>query len=144
MSVKITRVMVAALLLTGLNTQAWADSANSDPWAYRFSLYGWAPAISGQVALRTPLSNREVSVAPNDYLPHINTVFMGTFEARKGQWGAFTDLVYMDLAKGVAQSRDIAFGGLPLPVTASATVDYALQSTIWSLAGLYNAMHSPE
>lgn len=143
MSVKITRVIFIALLLTGLSAQAWADSANSDSWTFRFSLYGWVPDISGQAALRAPLSNLEVSVTPNDYLPHLNTVFMGEFEVRKGQWGAFTDLVYMDLSKGVAQSRDITFGGLPLPITANANVDYALQSTIWTLAGLYNAMRSP-
>ena len=144
MPVKTTRVIVVTLLLAGLSVPARAESTDSDPWKFRLSLYGWFPDISGQAALRTPSSNLELSVAPNDYLPHLNTVFMGTFEVRKGQWGAFTDLVYMDLAKGVAQSRDIAFGGLPLPVTANANVDYALQSTIWSLAGLYNAMHSPE
>jgi len=142
-SVKINRVIVVALLLAGFSAQAQADSTDSDPWKFRLSLYGWAPDISGEATLHALNSDQSVSVAPNDYLPHINTVFMGEFEVRKGQWGAFSDLVYMDLSKGIAQSRDISFGGLPLPVTATAKVDYALQSTIWTLAGLYNAMHSP-
>jgi hypothetical protein len=144
MSVKTTRVIVVALLLAGLSAQARADYTGSDPWKFRLSLYGWAPDISGEATLHALNSDLSVSVAPNEYLPHLNSVFKGAFEVRKGRWGAFTDLVYMDLAKEVAQSRDITFGGLPLPVSANANVDYALQSTIWSLAGIYNTVHSSE
>jgi len=141
---KIVHACLAAIALAGTSTHSLADSSLDDSWTFRLSLYGWVPDISGQATLKSLSSNIDVRVAPNDYLSHLNAVFKGNVEVRKGRWGVMTDWVYMDLSKNINQSRDLMLDALPLPISASANVDYALQSTIWTLAGLYNLTQERE
>ncbi len=66
--------------------------------------------------------------------------FMGSFEARKGVWGGFTDVVYVDLGQSKSGFRDMTIGGNQLPADASANANYDLKGTAWTLAGSYRAV----
>jgi hypothetical protein len=69
---------------------------------------------------------------------------MGTLEARKGQWGAWTDLVYADFGATKSGSRDINVGHEGLPVGVDANLNLDVKSWIWTLAGTYNLASTPE
>jgi hypothetical protein len=63
--------------------------------------------------------------------------FMGTFQARNGQWGLWTDLVYADFGASRQGSRDFSIGGQPLPVGLDANLVLDLKTWVWTLTGLY-------
>ena len=69
--------------------------------------------------------------------------FMGAAEAQKGRWGAFTDILYMDVGAAAAKTHEFHLGSVPIPadVTASTTLD--LKATIWTLAGSYRVVADP-
>ena len=68
---------------------------------------------------------------------------MGSFEARKGRWGGFTDIVYMNLGDSRSESRQLSVGGNPLPAGATANLDYDLKGFMWTLAASYRAVADP-
>ena len=74
---------------------------------------------------------------------NIKFVFMGSLEAKKGRWGAFTDLIYMDIGTGKSETRDFSVGGIQIPATATGDIDYDLKGTIWTIAGEYGVMAAP-
>ena len=69
--------------------------------------------------------------------------FMGTLEARKGQWGAFTDILYLHLGNSNAGTREFLIGGTQLPAGASANANLDIRGTVWTLAGYYRALAQP-
>lgn len=137
------RILLATLALLGPAHSAWAADSN-DQWQFRASIYGWLPDVSGKTAFPAGSSGQSVNVDADRILSNLDGVFMGTFEARKGEWGVFTDLIYMDLGNSKSASRDISFNGRPLPLTANANLDYSLKATVWSLSGTYRALQTQE
>ncbi len=69
---------------------------------------------------------------------------MGTLEAQKGRWGAFTDVVYMNLGGTKTRTRDGTIDGVPLPVGVTANTGVDLKSWIWTLAGSYRVQSTAD
>ena len=65
---------------------------------------------------------------------------MGSFDARKGSIGMFTDVIYMDVGGSGNASVDgtVGPGAVPTNVTADVSVD--MESWIWNLTGYYRAI----
>jgi hypothetical protein len=116
----------------------------SDAWSFGASIYGYFPTISGGSNFPASGNSPSVSVDVDRILDNLEFVFMGTLEARRGHWGAFTDVIYMDVGNARAGTRDLAIGGIGIPATASADVDYDLKALIWTLAGQYSVHATPE
>lgn len=59
-------------------------------------------------------------------LSALKFTFMGALGVRKGEWGAFTDLIYVDLGGSKSGSREFSAGNLPPPadVNANASLDF--------------------
>ena len=68
---------------------------------------------------------------------------MGSFEARRGPWGGFTDIVYVNFGNNKAGTRDLSVGGVPLPADVSANVDLDLKGFAWTIAGMYRVVPDP-
>ncbi len=94
----------------------------SDPWQYSALLYVWLPDIGGKTTFPAGTGS-SISVDASQIIDSLKFTFMGTFEARKGRWGIFTDVVYLDVGASKSQTRDLIVDGHPLPVgiTADAT-----------------------
>jgi hypothetical protein len=69
---------------------------------------------------------------------------MGAFEAQKGPWGGFTDLMYLNAGGSKSGTRDLAIGGVQLPIGATADASLDIHSVVWSLAGSFRAISTPE
>jgi hypothetical protein len=128
----------AAALPLAAQAQAAADS-----WQFRASIYGYFPSVSGSSSFPTGGSGPTIDVDASDILDALKFTFMGTFEAQKGQWGVFTDLIYLDLGNTQTASRDFTFGnaGVPAGVTANLSMD--LKAWVWTIAGLYSLSATP-
>ena len=141
----------AAALLASQGVQAQSAKAGADDWKFRASIYGWLPSIEAKSNFPVPAAivnaglttggNAEVS--GSDILDSIEGVFMGTFEARKGRWGGFTDFITLNLGNTKSGTQHFTIGGRVLPTVpadASLTADYSLEGTVWTLAGQYAAI----
>ena len=68
----------------------------SDEWRFRAFIYLWAPRITGTATF--PGGNSaDLDVKFHDIIDHLKLAGMGTLEAHKGRFGAFTDLVYLNV-----------------------------------------------
>ncbi|MEM7073973.1 MAG: porin family protein [Pseudomonadota bacterium] len=73
-----------------------AASAQDNGWEFFGSIYLWSTSVDIDSA--TPLGSTSGTLSFSDALENLEFGFMGAFEARKGRWSLFTDLVYTDLA----------------------------------------------
>ena len=126
----------AALAIAAAAPTAVQAQSATDGWRFQADIYGWFPAISGQTAVPVQTGGANIDVSMGDVLDALKFTFMGGFEARKGQWGLWTDLVYADFGASKSGSRDFTIGG-ERPVGLNADLQLDIKSWIWTFGGLY-------
>ena len=131
-----------ALGLMGLTPVAAHAQSAPDKWQWELGIYGWFPAIGGSTSFPSGASGPSIEVSASDVIDALKMTFMGQIEARKGQWGVWSDLVYADLGGSKDGTRDFTVDGHP--VSASANLGLDVKSTVWTLAGLYNLSSTAE
>jgi hypothetical protein len=105
-------------------------------WKVSATVYGWFPDIGGQTRFASGGAGT-IDVEIGTILDHLKMTFQGAFEVRKGRWGAFTDVVYLDVGEAASQTRNVGIGGVSLPATVTAVVDFDLKTTFLTMAGIY-------
>lgn len=125
-------------ITTALAAPATVAAQGTEGWNFGLMLYGYLPSISGNSTFPASGGSPSINLDVDRILDDLEFVFMGTFEARKGRWGAFTDVLYLDVGTDRGGTRDITIGGIGIPATASADVRYDIKGLIWTLAGEYN------
>lgn len=141
-------IATAALFACATSSLARAQTPAADSWqlsdSWRFgaTIYGYLPTISAKTQLPSGTTT-DSSIDIGKTLSHLKMGFMGAAEAQKGRWGAFTDILYMDVGAAAAKTHEFHLGSVPIPadVTASTTLD--LKATIWTLAGSYRVVADP-
>jgi hypothetical protein len=78
-----------------------------------------------------------VTVDAEKILDSLKFTFMGSLEGRKGHWGLYTDVVYMDVGATKSQSRDFTVGGAALPAGVDGNLNFDLKGWAWTLGGTY-------
>ncbi len=131
----------AALCAAAAFAPAPAAAQASDAWQFEAALYLYLPSVDGTTRFGTGSGDATVDVAK--VLESLNATFQASFEARRGQWGGYTDLVYVDFSHANSSTRDLSIGGIPLPADVSAATDFRLKGSAWTLAGLYRALPDP-
>ncbi len=136
----------AALCLTAAAAMPAAAQAQAaaDAWQFRASIYGYFPSVSASSRHPTGGSGPSIDVDAGDILDALKFTFMGTFEATRGDWGLFTDLIYLDLGKSKTGSRDFTLGGAAVPAGVTANLGMDLKSWVWTIAGMYSLAASPQ
>jgi hypothetical protein len=134
----------ASLVLCSLSVASLAPVAViaqdiSSEWQFAATVYGWFPDIGGDTHFPVDGGN-SIDVDISTILDHLRMTAQGAFEIQKGRWGAFTDLVYLDVGESKSQTRDLAIGGGALPGSVIADVDLDLRSTTWTIAGSYRTV----
>ena len=132
-------VAAAALLPAASHAQGAADA-----WQWRASIYGWFPSIDGSTNFPTGGGGPSINVDASTIIGDLNFIFMGALDVRKGQWGLFNDLVYVDLDGSKSASRDFTVGraGLPAGVDGNANLD--IKAWVWTFAGTYAISDTPQ
>jgi hypothetical protein len=124
-------------------TALWPANAAAqavEPWQFQGALYVYLPTLGGQTTFAQSGTGSDVSVDAQTILDNLKMTFMGTLEARRGAWGMFTDVIYMDLGNSKSDTRGLSVGGLPLPADATANATFDLKGTAWTLAGEYRML----
>jgi hypothetical protein len=135
---------LAALLLCAILTAAPAGAqVPEDKWTFQAILYGYLPDIGGSTSFPERSGTSSIDVNANQILSNLNFTFMGTFEARKGRWGLFTDFIYIDVSGDNNGTRDFAIGGHGIPASLSSNLDLGIKGTLWTIAGEYLVLSDP-
>ncbi len=114
---------------------------SSDDWQFAATIYGWFPDIGGNTSFQSGAGGT-IDVDISTILDHLKMTAQGSFEIRKGQWGVFTDLVYLDVGEASSQTRNPDISGLPIPASVTTALDFDLKSLFWTLAGSYRVADS--
>jgi len=132
----------AALTVAAMAPSIVLAQQPSDQWQFRAALYGWFPDIGGKTTFPAGTGSN-IDVTSDTIINNLKFTFMGTLEAQKGRWGAFTDIVYLDVGGSKSGTRDLRPGGgdLPAGITADANLD--IKGTVWTLAGSYRVATDP-
>ena len=127
-----------ALLLTAAAASAAAGGPSD--WQFGAMLYGWLPSVSGDLNHPLPrdTGGGSVSVDADKILDALQFTLMASFEARKGDWSVFTDVIYLDLAGD--ESKSVALPGDRFSPVLDA--DLELTGWVWTLAGGYTVWRS--
>src|SRR5262245_50211966 len=134
----------ASLCLAALlgNHASWAQQP-SDDWKFQAVLYVYLPSIDGETKFSGGSGGgSEATVDASKILENLNFAFMGSFEADKGPWGMFADVIYIDIGDSESPTRDFSIGGT-LPVGVNASVHYGLNGWLWTFAGSSSLTSSP-
>ncbi|MBK5967581.1 MULTISPECIES: hypothetical protein [Thiorhodovibrio] len=147
--------MLSTLAVLGLSTSpATATAADSvDPfdgdWHFSLTPYLWLPNVNGTLNGKVPGANLNLpdfnvstEIGPNDYLEKLKFGAMASGEVRKGEWSAFTDIIYIDFGNQDSRVRNITYpDGRPLSdINVKATTD--LSATVWTLGGARTLVHN--
>jgi hypothetical protein len=130
---------VAALCATAAWLPSQAAAQSADTWQFGAALNLYLPTVDGE----TTFPQGPVSGEAANLLKSLQGAFMGSFEARRGAWGGFTDIVYVNFGNSKSGTRDLSVGGIPLPADVSANVDFGLKGYAWTLAGTYRVLPDP-
>jgi hypothetical protein len=137
MKVAATAIILGSgmLLLNGAAAQAVSD----DAWQFRATVYVYLPAFSGSTAFPTS----GIDVITSQIISNVKFAFMGAFEAQKGPWGAFADFMYLNVGGSKFGTRDLAIGGVQLPIGITADASLDIQGVVWTLAAEWRAISTP-
>jgi hypothetical protein len=118
------------------------DGKSPDDWRFAATVYGWAVNLNGSATTRGNTVNINASVI--DLLQKSSSLaaFMGDFEADRGRFGFFADVVWAQLgipASAASYANPIAGVRLSLQANAAAT----LSLTIIEAAGLFEVAKWP-
>jgi hypothetical protein len=127
----------AALCASG----AFAQS--SDAWQFTGSLNLFLPSVSGSSTFPASGGGSTIDVDGSKVFDSLNSLFMGSLEARKGAWGMFADVIYLDFSASQSGSRDFRIGRADLPVGASANLELGLKGWSWTFGGSYRLATTP-
>ena len=139
------RLANAAVLILGcsvLSAPTRAQTPSSD-WQFDAILYAYAPQISGSATFPTGTTHN-ITVDPSQILSSLNFAAMGAFEARKGPWGVFTDIMYLNASDSKSATRSLSISGVTIPGGVTADAHLSVKSTVWTLAGEYRVVSAPE
>jgi len=129
---------LGVVALSPLDARAAADPSG---WEFAATIYGWLPDIGGSTEFPTGAGG-DIDVDIGTILDHLKMTFQASFEFRKERWGAFTDLVYLDVGDSKTNTRNLLIGGVPIPATVTAAADFDLKSTIVTFAATYRVANS--
>jgi hypothetical protein len=135
--------VAAALLAFGVSTPQCLAQTPSTDWRFDAVLYGYLPQLSGSATFATGTPS-DITVDPKQLIHGLNFAFMGAFEANKGPWGVFTDLIYVHASGSQSATRSLSIGGVAIPSSVTADARLDVKSTIWTLAGEYRVVSAPE
>jgi hypothetical protein len=126
----------AALCTAAALWPANAAAQETEPWQFQAALYVYLPTVGGTTTFPQSGAGSDVSLDAQTILDNLKMTFMGTVEARRGAWGVFTDVLYMDLGH-TKSDVPLEVGGGPLPVGATASATFDMKGSVWTLAGSY-------
>ncbi len=130
-------VLATGAMLMAASTAPLAATttlAGGDAWQFGAVVYGWFPSVSGDLAVDLGDGGNGIEVDASDVIDKLQFTFMGSFEARKGAWSGFADVVYLSLGDSKSNSVSVPTGATRTLFDA----DMDLTGWVWTLGGSYS------
>ena len=134
------RVLAAGAMLMATSAAAGAPEGSAKDWQFGAVIYGWLPSIDGDLRYAPRGSDGSFSVDANRIIDNLQFTFMGSFEARKGPWSGYTDVIYLDLSGDKSKSVSVPTGTTRTLFDA----DLGLTGWVWTLGGAYSVWQQGE
>jgi hypothetical protein len=144
--VPVRSALLALATAALLPTTAAAQSTPSGQWQYGASIYGYLPTVSGKTNFPTVpggSAGSGIAVSSDQIIDALKFTFMGSFDMHNGRWGAFTDVIYLDLGGSKSQTRDFSFGNVAIPANTTANLNLDIKGWLWTVAGEYRLASDP-
>jgi hypothetical protein len=130
----------AAFLPTTSSAQSAPAYGEAERWIFSATIYGYLPDIGGKLSVPVDSSGHSINVDAKTILDHLKFTFMGTLDVHNGRWGAFTDIIYLDVG---GSKSNVHTGTIGLPAETTADLNLDLKGTIWTVAGEYRVISDP-
>ena len=101
---------------------SWAQH-DSDSWQWRARVYAWLPDLEAKTEFPSG-GGPTLDVDASTLVDNLDFTFQAGLQVRKGAWGVFTDVIYMDEGASRSGVRDIALGPSALPSDVSYDLAY--------------------
>jgi len=88
----ITKWLLASVLLS--STTLYANE--SGEWQHDLTIYGWLPTLDGTLTFKVPGESDDST--DSNAIDSLDSVFMGSYEARKNEWSFLADLIYLKMS----------------------------------------------
>jgi len=124
-------VAASALLPMSVVAQTTQSAGGAEKWQFTATIYGWIPAISMKVP--TNPGSVDLSVTSKEVLDALHMAAAGSFEARYGRWGIYSDFVYVDL-----RGHDFLDDLIDQETPSRLKLDF--KAWIWTTAGEYRVV----
>ncbi len=130
-------VAAAGAALIPVIGQAQSAAPAGDRWQTALSIYGFFPSMGGTTSFPTlpGTPSPGISVDASTILENLKMTFMGSLELHNGKWGAYTDLLYVNVGSSKSGTRDFQVDGRPVDLTGNLNLDVKMVG--WTLAGQY-------
>jgi hypothetical protein len=139
---KCTAAVGAAAVAAMLPCVASAQQ-RPDAWTFAASIYGYFPSINGTTTFPADSGGTGINISSDKIIDSIKFAFMGSFDMHNGRWGAFTDVMYLDVGGSKSGTRDFSIGNSGIPANTSANLNLDLKGVIWTVAGEYRVVSNP-
>ena len=133
----------AALCAASALVPTGAAAQTPEQWKWTGMIYAYLPTIGGKTTFPQTAPASDVSVDASKIVDNLQGVFMGSLGAQKGQWGLFTDILYMDVGSSKSSVNNFQVGRAGIPAGASADANFDLKGTVWTLGGSYRVATDP-
>ena len=117
-----------------------AQTTEPESWQFALTAYGYLPAISGTAYFPVPETGATFNLNQSDLINNLKMVFMGAFDAHRGRWGFFTDVLYLDLGRRNTNVHDFTIGGIGIPASTTSDVSLDMKSWIVNAVGEYRML----
>jgi len=151
--VRLLKLAVAAFI-AGMGALSAGSAAADDvnmwdgQWHFEASPYAWVPWIYVTTQLPPIVGDGTptTEIQPSQYLKYVKAGALFDASVRKGDWGLWTDLVYLNLENSATHERVINLPGLlpgaPPALPLIRTTETGLRAAIWTLAPTYTVMNN--
>ena len=136
-------IAAAALCAASALVPTGAAAQTPEQWKWTGMIYAYLPTISGKTTFPQSAPASDISVDAGKIIDELKGAFMGSLGAQKGQWGLFTDVLYMDVGSSKSSVNNFQVGRAGIPAGASADANFDLKGTVWTLGGSYRAATDP-
>ena len=113
-------------------------------WHFNATIYGWLPFMYSTVQL-PPVAgggNPTIETQPSQYLKYLQMAVLTQATVQKGDWGLWTDFLYMNLEASPSHTKQIGLpGGDPL-LAVNVDIRAGMRMTAWTLAPAYTVIHN--
>jgi hypothetical protein len=140
---------VAATLLAAVGA-GWPTSAlaNVDPydgdWHFSLTPYAWLPGIDTSLKFQGPrgsIARTSLNTSPGDIIDHLHIAAMIAGDVHKGEWSAFSDIVYASLGGSNTAVRDITFPDHSIEIPLNLRTSVGVQVLVWTAGIGYAVLH---